>query len=291
MAALVAAFPKQNLHVADLPYRLSSWALDDPANVGLWLNEHGDLRAWAAMQTPFWCIDCICHPADEALYPHLLAWADRRARTAANTSSGRPAWFVNVFADQAARLRDLDGAGFASQAKVPKNAWSKVLMERPSQPVPDGSAPPTGYLIRPLAGEQEVAAYVDCHRSAFQSDSMQMGWRARTLRQPEYVPDLDLVAVAPGGALAGFCVCWLHRDAAGQISGQVEPIGVHADLRGLGLGRALLSEGLRRLQRHGATRVCVETDSHRDAAFGLYESAGFRVTRQVWVYRKDYGTA
>ena len=38
MAALVAAFPERNLHVIDLPYRLSSWALDDPANIGLWFN-------------------------------------------------------------------------------------------------------------------------------------------------------------------------------------------------------------------------------------------------------------
>ena len=48
MAALAQAFPAENLHVVDLPYRLSSWALDDPDNVGLWLNEHGELRAWAA---------------------------------------------------------------------------------------------------------------------------------------------------------------------------------------------------------------------------------------------------
>jgi hypothetical protein len=47
MAALVAAFPEQNLHVVDLPYRLCSWALDEPGNVSLWLNEQGELRAWA----------------------------------------------------------------------------------------------------------------------------------------------------------------------------------------------------------------------------------------------------
>ena len=36
MAALAAAFPEHNLHVADLPYRLSSWALAEP----VWLHRN-----------------------------------------------------------------------------------------------------------------------------------------------------------------------------------------------------------------------------------------------------------
>jgi len=36
MTALARASAADNLHVVDLPYRFSSWALDDPANVGLW---------------------------------------------------------------------------------------------------------------------------------------------------------------------------------------------------------------------------------------------------------------
>lgn len=35
MAQVVNASPAENLHVVDLPYRLSSWALDDPANIGV----------------------------------------------------------------------------------------------------------------------------------------------------------------------------------------------------------------------------------------------------------------
>ena len=49
MAALVEPFPEQNLRVVDLPYRLCSWALDEPGNVGLWFNAVGELRAWAVM--------------------------------------------------------------------------------------------------------------------------------------------------------------------------------------------------------------------------------------------------
>jgi ribosomal protein S18 acetylase RimI-like enzyme len=65
-------------------------------------------------------------------------------------------------------------------------------------------------------------------------------------------------------------------------------MGVHANFRKLGLGRAILTENLRRLQAAGAERTYVETDSYRNAAFELYEAAGFRVAQEVLVYRKDY---
>jgi len=45
---------------------------------------------------------------------------------------------------------------------------------------------------------------------------------------------------------------------------------------------------MRRLLSHGARDVYVETDSYRNAAYGLYESSGFGVAREVLVYRKDY---
>ncbi len=62
---------------------------------------------------------------------------------------------------------------------------------------------------------------------------MTIAWRARTLRRPEYVANLDLVAVAPDGRLAAFCICRLHK-APEASSGQIEPMGVH-QLRAFGL--------------------------------------------------------
>jgi hypothetical protein len=62
MTALAQAFPADNLHIVDLPYCLTPWAFDDPNNVGLWVSEQGELRAWAAMQTSFSLIDWPCTP-------------------------------------------------------------------------------------------------------------------------------------------------------------------------------------------------------------------------------------
>ncbi len=289
MIGLARVSPADNLHVVDLPYRVSSWALDDPDNVGLWVNAEGRLLAWAVMQTPFWAIDYACHPdAEPELHRQVLGWADRRARQLLDTSSGRPCWFVMAFANQTDRIRDLEAAGFASQANVGADSWSKVLMRRPAQmPVAEYTLP-AGVTIRSLAGENQVDAYVQLHRAVFGSKNMTAEWRMRTLRRPEYVADLDLVAVAPDGRLAAFCICWFDRDSEGEPIGQIEPLGVHEDFRELGLGRAILSEGLQRLHLCGADKVYVETDKYRNAALALYEAMGFRTIRDVLVYRKDY---
>ncbi len=291
MAALAHAFPADNLHVVDQPYRFSSWALDDPQNAQLWVDETGNVVAWVVMQTPFWSIDYACHPAaSEEVHPQILAWADQRARQLVGSDFGRPMWFVNVFVEQERRIRDLETAGFYSVAEIGENSWTKVLLQQSALTVDPYSLLPEGFLIRPLAGMREVVAYVDLHQTVFESKSMRVEWRTHTLQQPAYHPDLDLVVMAPNSRLAAFCICWLHEDESGK-RGQIEPMGVHPDFQKLGLGRAILSEGLRRLYAQGAKEIFVETDNYRDAAFALYESVGFRVAKDVLVFRKDYGIA
>ncbi len=289
MIALAHINPADNVRVLDLPYRLCSWALDNPDNVRLWVDTNGRLLAWAAMQTPFWTIDYICHPdSGPNLHREILAWADDCARQLLDTPYGRPCWFVMVYASQTGRIRDLEEAGFRSQADVGEDSWSKVLMHRPAQ-IPLGESPlPAGFLIRPLGGEEEVGSYVPLHQAVFESKNMTGEWRARTLRCPEYSPDLDLVVEAPDGRLAAFCIGWPGRTSDGNPSGQIEPLGVHPDFRLLGLGRAILSEGLRRLYLGGADSVYVETDLYRNAALDLYQAAGFLSIREVLAYRKDY---
>ena len=115
---------------------------------------------------------------------------------------------------------------------------------------------------------------------------MTVAWRSRTLRHPQYIPNLDLVIEAPGGRLAAFCIAWLDKQRP-TPAGQIEPLGVHPDFHRLGLGRAILAEGLRRLRQLGAEHIYVETDQQRNAALALYESAGFRTVREVMVYRID----
>jgi mycothiol synthase len=287
MAALVHDFPVGDIHAVDLPYRLCSWAFDHPENASLWFNEKQELVGWAVLQTPFWTIDHACHPkAGSEILSEMFSWADSRARQVAGTPDGHPAWFVKVFPTQMERIRTLETFGFIQEANVGKDSWSDVFLQHAGK-VPKTRLP-RGFTIRPLAGREEVDACVELHRSVFESKNMTREWRMRTLARPERVPNLDLVAVAPDGRLAAFCIGWLGRTSNGVTEGQIEPLGVHADFRKLGLGRAILSEELQRFKQHHAENIYIITDNYRNAAVNLYESVGFHVSQNILIFRKNY---
>ncbi len=95
-------------------------------------------------------------------------------------------------------------------------------------------------------------------------------------RAPLYRRDLDMAAVAPGGEFAAFCTVWFDDVTR---TGAFEPVGVAPVHRRRGLGRALMCEGLRRLERLGATVGCTSAlaivCSESPAAYALYTSVGF----------------
>lgn len=291
MADLARRFPSEHLHVIDLPYRFSSWALDEHENTRLWFSTQGELLAWAVIQPPFWTFDLGLNPAQaDQLLPLLLAWLDRRARQILDGPLGRPSWFVNLFARQSTHIRILDANDFVCQSDVGDDPWSKVWLACSAQPPIDSRPLPAGFSIHPLNGKTELADYVTLHRFVFQTKNMTEAWRSRILQHPAYQPDLDLVAVNPQGRLVGFCIAWLDLAVAEPV-GQIEPMGVNEEYRRLGIGKALLAEAMRRLRARGARTIFVETDNYRGPALNLYETLGFCLRDEVLVYRKDYNPA
>jgi len=289
MQHMAADYFGDHMHVIDLPYRFSSWSLDDPANTRLWFLPSGELAGWAVLQLPFWTLDFTCDPdLDASLLPDILAWADERSLEMRLGPTVRECWYLNVFADQAQRLAILQAAGWADQSNLGEDSWSKVWLRRPIDlPVRDYRIPP-GFTIRPLGGQSETAAYVDLHRAAFGTRNMTFEWRSRTLQQPGYTPELDIVVVGPDGSLVAFCIGWLLRTSDGCLRGQVEPLGCHPQYTRYSLGRLALAEVLRRLVVAGAESLWVETDTYRNTAHNLYEHMGFFLERNVLVLRKDY---
>jgi len=285
MQALAQAHAADHLHVIDLPWRLTSWALDDPQNCALWFTPSRKLAGWALVNGPFWMIDSTCDPSLEGeLFPQIIAWATQRAQNAVDDTFGRhPFWVTPVFSNQAGRIAALEAAGFADQADVGEDSWSQVLLERSADSPLKSYRPPKGVTIRPLNGEAEAQAYVDLHREVFESRSMTLEWRLRSLRHPDHVPDLDLVAVDEDGRLVAFCVCWMNA-----LGGAVEPLGCRPEYRKYALGRTLLCEGLRRLHDLGARKIHVHTDVWRNTAYDLYENVGFKLIQNVRIYRKDF---
>lgn len=289
MTKLAQACPGSNIHLADLPYRLSSWAVDEPENGRLWMDEQGRLAGWAVLQTPFWTVDLVLGGENEVdLFRLALDWADKRAGQVVDSEYGHRSWFVNVFADQTTRRAVLEAAGFKSQAVVGEDSWRKVLLERKGDTQVGNFRIPAGFTIRPLKGEMEAEAYVDLHREVFESKNMTTAWRRRVIQSEGYHPELDLVAEAPDGELAAFCIAWVCEVGGGNKIGQIEPLGCRADFRKYGLGRLVLAEALRRLQTYGVEQIVVETDDYRNTALRLYQAMGFFQKSEILVYRKDY---
>jgi mycothiol synthase len=153
------------------------------------------------------------------------------------------------------------------------------------QPIPD-FRPAEGYTIRSLGDEGELPARSWVSWRAFhpdEPDDKYEGWEwyRNVQRAPLYCRDLDLVAVAPDGELAAFCTVWfddMTRTAA------FEPVGTHPAHRRKGLSKTLLAEGLRRVERLGATLATV--GSYSEAAGALYASVGFTAYElsEPWVY-------
>lgn len=292
MAALVQAHPAGHTHVVDLPYRLCSWAFDNPGNVALWRDKGGRLLAWAVLQPPFWTIDYGLHPnAPPDAFATLLEWAAEQAKALLDTPFGRPAWFVAIPEGQGDRRRALEAAGFIAQDTVDE-PWSQVTLALDARV----SMPPCpvkpGFHLRPLQGEAETPAYAALHRAVFGTANMTDDWRREVIRTPGYRPELDLVIEDPSGEPAAFCIGWLAGLAGNGnrpiLAGQIEPFGVREDARRYGLAWSLMAEVVSRLRGLGAETVYVQTDNNRDRAYAFYRAAGFRMVESITLFRKDF---
>lgn len=90
-----------------------------------------------------------------------------------------------------------------------------------------------------------------------------------------------LVAAGADDEVLGYAVCWTIAGESHLLN-----IAVHSARRGKGIGRALLSECIRRAARAGASVIFLEVRAGNEAAQRLYRSMGF-VFRGI---RKGYYT-
>ena len=71
--------------------------------------------------------------------------------------------------------------------------------------------------------------------------------------------------------------------------GLFEPVGTHPDFQRKGLGKAVMLEALRRLQKQGMEQAIVCTAHDNAAALRLYTSIGFEPYNVFQFYARDVG--
>jgi mycothiol synthase len=134
---------------------------------------------------------------------------------------------------------------------------------------------PAGYTIRPLGDGLELLERCYASGLGFHEGDIKIAvenrddptWYRNIQTAPLYRRDLDLLAVAPDGSIASFCTIWFDDVTR---SACFEPVATVQAHQRRGLGKAVMTEGLRRLQRMGATRAFVSGYSSK--ANALYRS-------------------
>jgi GNAT superfamily N-acetyltransferase len=210
------------------------------------------------------------HPAcrEELSIAEMLDAAEKKIP--APNENGKQQLIVWVNAADEAMKRLFTERGYA------RSKYSAEHMRRRffTKPIPD-PVTPSGYCVRALGDESELPARSWVSWKAFhpdEPDDKYEGWQwyHNIQRVPIYRRDLDIVAVAPNGEFAAFCTVWFDDVTRTAV---FEPVGTHPDHQKRGLGKAVMSEGLRRAQSLGATLATVS--SYGKSAHALYESMGF----------------
>lgn len=151
--------------------------------------------------------------------------------------------------------------------------------QRRSLEAPILKGPPApGYTVRALGDGAELLERCYASGLAFHPDEIRhavknredVSWYRNIQNAPLYRRDLDIVAIAPDGAVASFCTVWFDDVTR---TGAFEPVGTAPAHQRRGLGKAVMCEGLRRLKRMGATLAYV--GSYAPPAHALYASVGF----------------
>jgi ribosomal protein S18 acetylase RimI-like enzyme len=274
-------------------------AFDPRTRLVLWEDGAGALAAYADLDVTARAMTLQLHPAlreapgaADAL-DAMLAWAERQ--TTPPPDDGAMPWMypylqVDALEDDTLYLAALERRGYA------REDTALLVFQRPlAEPEPARPLPP-GWAIRSMAelsAPDELARRVELHRAVWAPSRVTLEAYQRLRQAAGYRPDLDLVAVGPDGAFGAYCICW--ADDANR-SGEFEPVGAHPAYRQLGLARAVLLEGCRRLAAGGATRAIVYTGAadsppkfNAEAARRLYLSAGFTIVNYLVTYRLTRG--
>lgn len=133
--------------------------------------------------------------------------------------------------------------------------------------------------VRPMTRD-DVDAVSALERATFSTPWSEDTFRALQARRPDVEIWVAQADVGKQGApqecaepddLTGYAVMWCVADQA-----ELANLAVRPDLRGTGVGSALLDQILERCSRRGAETVFLEVRRSNEPAQDLYRSRGFR---------------
>ncbi|NQU97764.1 MAG: GNAT family N-acetyltransferase [Chloroflexi bacterium] len=246
------------------------------ADVRLWETEAGELVGVANREDPGAAFLQI-HPRCRQLEDEMVVWAERQLTIPIEDGRRRRLEF-SVYDYDTERQAMLARRGYQ---QLERGGYKR--RRSMDKPVPEVEVP-DGYAVRALSAAADLALRCTVLAEAFGASAVGTDVYRFLQTALGYRQDLDIVAVGPDGTFASFCQAWF--DDVNRI-GMLEPVGTHPAHRRLGLGKAVVSEALRRLQALGATVVYVGSGDD-DPPNRLYESVGFTEFDVEHVWRKVF---
>ena len=274
------------IHTGDLSWWLYYPPLEGDFwdHIHLWDNpaQPGRLLGWALISPDWVGIDIYVQPElrGSSLAAEMYKWAEEEAMCVAQRKDRNTIYTLWIRHDDTVLAEQFTERGF--RLKRGMTHFQRSLNEVVPSPILAG-----GCAVRGCMGEREVAARARAQYGAFNSSAPFERYLERFtnfMRSPVYQPELDIVAVAPDGKIGAFCIVW--TDPVNKV-GLFEPVGTHPDYQRKGLGRAVMLEGLCRLQDRGMESAIVSTFEDNLAGIKFYEAMGFQVVCQLGTYEKD----
>ncbi len=273
--------------VSDLPGMLAP-ATRDTYRVQLWENTDNTddiLLALGIVDTAFCNLYFYVHPEEQGstLESDIIVWALEQMQMIGRQQHKQMTLDTSCRENDVRKMALLEQQGFTCQQE------QTLRMQRSLAELVPAPQHPVGFMVRQLQREQEVVEYVALHREAFGTSHMTVEHCLAMMNNPDYRPELDVVAVAPDGSFAAFCVCTINREVnaqSGQNEGEIGIIGTRPAYRNMGLGRVMLLVGLQRLKDCGISTATLGTTSSNAHAIRLYESVGFRVASKFLWFSK-----
>ncbi len=236
-------------HVGDLTWGLYQNTVFDPHTSIRLCEDDGKLLGYVWVHRPSdvqWTLDPGL-PEGDAVEQDLVAWGEAECEAALGTDAQQSHDLALLYRMTSMSVLPSSPAGAMRARMISCTTLNRVL----EVSLPEPMLPP-GWTIRPVGNEDEWQARVDIHREVWHPSKVTLEAYRRLRRAPGYDPDFDLVAVDPTGEFGAYCICWIDEQ---NRCAEFEPVGTRSAFRGLGIGKAIVREGLRRLQQRGMRRA------------------------------------
>ncbi|HEY9673004.1 MAG TPA: GNAT family N-acetyltransferase [Waterburya sp.] len=291
--------------VSELQQFFNAPNVDRERNLRLWHNSRGELIAFGQLvlmsqqkQEIEAYLYFDIHPGwqGKALETEILQWGEERLGEVGRVQNLSLKLLTFCRNDRLDRLIRLEKQGFT-------HARSFLTMSCSlNQPI-SSPALPSGFTLRQFSSDGQcfqfplgdVKDWVQLFNESFIDHWQHQDLTVETARHwlfnnPHCKPELNLVAVAPDGIFAAFCVGYINWDenALNRCNeGWIKVLGTRRGFRRMGLGRAMLLAQMQQFKAAGVEVVKLGVDAENlTSATRLYQSVGFQPIKTWLSYAK-----